>query len=99
MQAVEAPWFCQKCYRLVGQIITMPSVEGDYYKCPRCGTEVWLDYNAPVLNEADPPVDRGTPYVSRSLPERYKVPPGGAKSGKRAKKKGTQIYIDDRFEG
>ena len=96
----QKPWVCLDCR------IIMIKIDDDHCKCPNCKTEVWYQYDAPDLNEDDLPEERGTEtnaqtqYVSRSLPERYRVPPGGAKAGKRAKKKGTKIYVDDiGFEG
>ena len=98
-------WFCQKCHVETGTIIVMAAIDADHCKCPRCKTEVWPDYDAPDLDESDPlPADppaqcAGPDYVSRSLPEGYRVPPGGSKSGKRAKKKGTKTYDDNGFCG
>lgn len=83
------PWICQKC------VVAMVLVDEDHCKCPECKTEVWFDYDAPELDDEEPPINHDTTLVSRSLPEGYRVPPGGSKSGKRAKKKGTKIYCDD----
>lgn len=83
------PWPCMDCR------VIMTPVDEDHCKCPVCGTEVWYKYDAPDLSEEEPPPAGKSQYVSRSLPEHYRVPPGGSKSGKRSKKKGTKIYVDD----
>ena len=82
------PWFCIDCR------VVMPIASNDHCKCPVCGTEVWYNYDAPDLSEPGLPAVKSQ-YVSRSLPDGYRVPPGGSKSGKRSKKKGTQIFVDD----
>lgn len=92
-------WFCQKCYVETGQIIVMAVIDDDHMKCPRCKTEVWPDYDAPDLDEVEPVTCAGPVYISRSLPEGYRVPPGGSKSGKRPKKKGTKTFDDNGFCG
>ena len=92
-------WFCQKCHAETGMIIVMAAIDDDHVKCPRCRTEVWPDYDAPELDEVEPVPCAGPVYVSRSLPDGYRVPPGGSKSGKRAKKKGTKTYDDNGFCG
>lgn len=96
-------WFCQKCHYETGQIIVMAVIDADHVKCPRCKTEVWPDYDAPDLGEDDPTVtckaDPCSTLVSRSLPEGYRVPAGGSKSGKRPKKKGTKTFEDNGFYG
>lgn len=68
----------------------------EYFKCLNCGGEFWPD----PLGEEGRITSRGLTtisYVSRSLPEGCKVPPGGSKQGKRPKKKGTKTYIDNGF--
>lgn len=91
-------WPCIECR------VMMVSVNEDYCKCPVCGTEVWYHYDAPDLDETEPEIGNeplvDTTLVSRSLPERYKVPPGGGKaSGKKPRKKGTKTYLDNGYEG
>jgi hypothetical protein len=88
------PWPCLDCK------IMMELIDEDHCKCPICKTEVWFKYDAPDLS--DDSIDYSdvpTNYVSRSLPELYKVPPGGSKSGKRPKKKGTKTYLDNGYCG
>jgi hypothetical protein len=88
------PWFCLDCRML------MDNVDEDHCKCPRCGTEVWYNYGETSPAESQK-VEVGltrNSYISRSLPEGNRVPPGGAKAGKRPKKKGTKIYIDNGYE-
>ena len=85
---MNKPWYCEECR------VVMAPMDEDHCKCLICGTEVWYNYDAPDLSEQHISADKTT-YVSRSSPERYRVPPGGCKSGKVAKKKGTKIFVDD----
>lgn len=74
----------------------MKLMDDDHCKCPKCGSEVWFNYNAPnFADDGEPKMKFSNQYISRSLPEGYRVPPGGAKTGKRARKKGTKTYTDD----
>lgn len=87
------PWVCLDCR------IVMILIDEDHCKCPKCKTEVWFEYDAPDMSDDEQLINHTTNYVSRSLPERYKVPPGGNKTGKRTKKKGTKTYDDNGFCG
>ena len=87
-------WPCLNC------LVMMIAVDEDHCKCPACGTEVWHQYDAPDLSGdaiGGDNADAKTEYVSRSLPEGYRVPSGGSKSGKRTRNKGTKIWSDNDF--
>jgi len=90
---LRKPWICLECR------ILMEMVDDDHCICPACRTEVWFEFAGPDLSDDDPPINRNSAYVSRSLPEGYRVPPGGSKAGKRPDKKGTKTYLDNGFEG
>ena len=87
------PWPCMDCL-----IVMTMDVSDDFCKCLECGTEVWFNYGNPHFkSDKDDPqkVTIQVEYVSRSLPEGYKVPAGGSKSGKRPKNKGTKLWADN----
>jgi len=91
-------WYCLSCYKDLGQIFVLEIIDEDHHKCPICGIEVW--FPMPGMESQKVKNDLTTnSYISRSLPEKYKVPPGGSKSGKRAKKKGAKTFLDNGFEG
>jgi len=86
------PWPCLDC------LVIMKMESEDFCKCPVCGNEVWFNYNNPDYNPENRNLQAVTvdvAYISRSLPEKYKVPAGGNKTGKRSKKKGTKTWTDE----
>ena len=79
---MNKPWPCLKCLGVI-----MKAVDDDHCQCPNCGTEVWYDYNMPSeKDQIEEALENNGGYVSRSLPEGYKVPAGGSKSGSSSKK-------------
>lgn len=81
-------WPCLECR------VMMQMVNDDFCKCPICGTEVWFNFDAPAT-----PTKKPNTYVSRSLPEGYKVPPGGSKSsGKRSKPDPLKALRTERYK-
>ena len=92
------PWPCIDCR------VMMAVIDDDHCKCHNCGTEVWYEYGEPSeRKQIDDAVENNHGYVSRSLPERLKVPGGGSKAGKRAGKermrnKSTQTIYEQMFK-
>ncbi len=83
----EKPWPCLKCFATHGIVVQMEVITEDFCKCPRCGTEVWYDYEEPPDEEEFGIVVDNTPAVQYSILGGSAKPGGGSKSKSRRNKK------------
>ena len=77
---LQADWFCLDCR------VGMKWVDGMFWKCPECGTEVWPEEPEAVEREKKQAAADNSGMVSRAWIPGTESKGGGGASGKSRKK-------------
>lgn len=86
---------CPRCMVELGETVSMVPNADDYYKCPECGAELWLQ-ERDVAAKAAFEAAHANNYVSMSLQPGEQIMGGGGSTGKpkKANKKKSLAHIN-----